>query len=69
VQIGAYTTRTEASQLAKKVTARGYAARVVGTKSPYKVQIGFYRTRAQAESERKTLAAHALTGFVTDAQQ
>ena len=68
VQIGAYTTRAEANDQAKKLSARGYAARVLGTKSPYRVQIGLYRTRAQAEAERKTLAAHGLSGFVSDAQ-
>lgn len=63
VQVGAYTTRRAADAMRARLAARGYAARVVGAVQPFRVRVGRYATRAQAEP-----VAKAIHGYVTEAE-
>jgi hypothetical protein len=49
VQIAAYDTKAAATRLAKTLIAQGLEARVVGTAKPFRVRVGRYATRSEAE--------------------
>ncbi|MEP6834669.1 MAG: SPOR domain-containing protein [Gemmatimonas sp.] len=67
VQIAAYQTKADADTLVKKLAAKDIAARVVGTKKPFRVQVGRYATRADATAALATLKKHGQkTGFVAE---
>lgn len=65
VQVAAYDTRAEAEAHAKRLSARGYNARVVGGARPYRVRVGRYATRERAESARRQVGGRAI---VVDAE-
>lgn len=48
LQVAAYSSRRDASDMAARLKARGFDVRVVGTRAPYRVRIGRYPTRAAA---------------------
>jgi cell division septation protein DedD len=54
VQIAALNVRTEAEAIAKRLNSKGYTAYVLspanGTPSVYRVRVGKYGTRREAES-------------------
>jgi cell division septation protein DedD len=54
VQIAALNVRSEAEAIAKRLTSKGYAAYVLsppaGTPTVYRVRIGKFNTRREAES-------------------
>jgi len=60
VQIAAFDTRSEADALAKRLSGRGYTARVVGERSPYRVRIGRYPTRERADTARRQVGGDAI---------
>jgi cell division protein FtsN len=67
VQVAAYYDRTQADALAAKLQARGYTtARVEGTKAPFRVRIGRFKTHAAAAAMLATLQAKKITGFVAE---
>ena len=66
LQIAAYSVRSDADALAKKLKGRGLDVRVVGTTKPYRVRVGHYETRAEAAAEAKRLKAKKITGVVTE---
>jgi cell division protein FtsN len=68
VQVGAYPTRDAADALRKSLAGRGIDARVVGAAKPYRVRVGFYDTRAQAEAEAQKLKAKQIAVYVTEAE-
>lgn len=49
VQLAAYETKAAAQRLAKSLVAKGLEARVVGTTKPFRVRVGRYATRSEAE--------------------
>jgi hypothetical protein len=49
VQVAAYDTKKAADRLAKTLASHGLEARVVGTSKPFRVRVGRYATRADAE--------------------
>jgi len=63
IQAGAYTTRQAADAMRARLATQGYAARVVGAQKPFRVRVGRYATRAQADS-----VAKAIHGYVTEAE-
>lgn len=60
VQVAAFDTRSEADALAKRLSSRGYTARVVGARSPYRVRVGRYATRERAETARRQVGGQAI---------
>jgi cell division protein FtsN len=68
VQVAAYDTRGAADDLAEKLRGRGFDVRVWGTAAPYRVRIGRYATRGDAERELSELKSKQIVGFVADAE-
>lgn len=50
VQVAAYDTKRAADRLAATLSGQGLEARVVGTSKPFRVRVGRYATRADAEA-------------------
>jgi tetratricopeptide (TPR) repeat protein len=69
LQVAAYTSRSEAEALVKRLKARKLDARVVPSGKLYRVRIGRFATRAAALAEQKTLKARKITALVTDIGQ
>ena len=65
VQVAAYDSPEAAGRMAQGLVARGLAARVDGTKRPFRVRIGKYPTRADAVKMAQALKAQGQNGFVT----
>jgi cell division protein FtsN len=68
VQVAAYDTRPAADALARKLTARGYAARVVGGGKPYRVRVGRYATRDRATDAVQQMGKVNVRGVVVQAE-
>jgi hypothetical protein len=49
VQVAAYDTKSAAEKLATKLRGQGLEARVVGTAKPFRVRVGRFATRGEAE--------------------
>ena len=64
VQVAAYNTGAEAKAAARRLVARGYAARVDGTVKPFRVRVGRYATRALAAAAQQRMKAKGVTGYV-----
>lgn len=67
VQIAAYNVKSQADAMVVKLKKNGYAARVDGTRAPFRVRIGKYATEAQAGAVQRSLKAKQITGFVVQA--
>ncbi len=70
VQVGSFRDRGAAEELAARMKAQGVSPQVVaapvGGRTWYRVQVGLYDTRAEAENlYRKTLRPKGIQGFVT----
>jgi cell division protein FtsN len=68
VQVGAYPTRDAAESLRKSLAARGYSARIYGTTKPYRVRVGYYDTRAQADAAAQQMKSKQIAVYVTEAE-
>jgi hypothetical protein len=68
VQLAAFNTRAEAESLVDALRGRGHEARVVGEKRPFRVRVGRFATRAQANRALASLKAKKLNGYVTEAE-
>jgi hypothetical protein len=68
VQVAAFSTKTEASALAKRLSARGYAVRVVGERQPYRVRVGRYPTRTRADDAVRQMRRQNVRGIVVEAE-
>jgi SPOR domain len=68
VQVAAFATRPDAERLAARLRNSGLAARVDGSKQPFRVRIGRYATYAEAVAAQRDLKARKLAGFVTEVQ-
>lgn len=68
IQVAAYSTRSAAEVLQASLRQRGYDARVVGTTKPFRVRVGFYATRAEADAELQRMRARHMSAYVTEAE-
>jgi cell division septation protein DedD len=68
VQVAAYETRAAADALAKRLSARGYTARVVGDRTPFRVRIGRYPTRERAADMVRELGRANVRGLVVETE-
>ena len=68
VQVAAYDTRTAADALAKRLSARGYSARVFGGQKPFRVRVGRYPTRERATDVVRQLSRSNVRGIVVEAE-
>jgi cell division protein FtsN len=68
VQVGAYPTLAAAESHRKSLVARGIDARIVGSAKPFRVRVGRYDTRAQADSAAQRLKAKQISVYVTEAE-
>ena len=68
VQIAAYDTHAAADALAKRLSARGYAARVVGSQKPFRVRVGRYPTRERAGNAVRQMARQNVRGVIVEAE-
>jgi len=66
LQVASYNSKSGADALVKKLVARGYDARVVGTEKPYRVRIGHFATRSEAAAEQKRLKAKKIVVEIVD---
>ena len=66
IQVAAYSSRELADALVKRLDAKGLDARTVGTKSPFRVRIGYYKTRAAATAAANKLKAQKIEARVTE---
>ncbi len=64
VQIAAYDTKVAADRLATKLRGQGLEARVVGTAKPFRVRVGRYATRADAEDASRRIDAVAKSSSI-----
>lgn len=65
IQVAAYNTQREATSLARQLQRRGLPARVVGVKAPFRVRVGRYATREEAQ---RAMTRAGLRGIVTEAE-
>jgi cell division septation protein DedD len=65
VQVAAYQSKEPALNLVTVLKERGLAARVDGTKAPYRVRVGKYTTRAEAVKAQASLKSQGQNGFIT----
>lgn len=66
VQLAAFDTREEADQLVRRLAAGDIAARVDGDEKPFRVRVGYFGTRADANAELAKLKRRGQSGFVAE---
>ncbi len=64
VQVAAYDTKTAADRLARQLRALNLDARVVGTSKPFRVRVGRYATRSEAEEASRDVDRAAKTSSI-----
>lgn len=69
IQVGAYPSRAAAENVRRRLTAEGYAARVVPAGRYYRVRVGRYATRAAAAPVVKKLKAARNEAIIVDADR
>lgn len=68
VQVAAFETRASADALVRRLTTRGFTARVVGTRAPYRVRVGRYATRERAAEAARQLSSSNSRAVVVEAE-
>lgn len=68
VQVAAYDTHAPADTLARRLTGRGYEARVVGDGRPYRVRVGRYSTRDGAAQALREMGRWNVRGVIVEAE-
>jgi hypothetical protein len=69
IQVAAYAAKGDADALVRRLTARGFEVRVVGTRAPYRVRIGRYPTRVAATDALTRVRSSGYTrAFVVEAE-
>lgn len=68
VQVGAFATRADAEEVAKRLTARGYEARVTPER-PFRVRIGRFSGRPAAAALVAKLKAEKTTAIIVEAER
>lgn len=64
VQVAATNTRAGARTIVRRMSARGYEARIDGTAAPFRVRVGRYDTRAAAARLLTEMKAKGIDGFI-----
>ena len=64
VQVAAYDTKSAADRLATRLRSQGLEARVVGTVKPFRVRVGRYATRADAEEASRRVDSVAKSSSI-----
>jgi hypothetical protein len=64
VQVAAYDTKRAADKAAATLKAQGLEARVVGTEKPFRLRVGRYATRAEAEEASRRVDAIAKSSSI-----
>jgi cell division septation protein DedD len=64
VQVAAYDVRSEAEQMSQRLRRSGLDSHVDGEKRPFRVRVGRFSSRAEAEQALRDLKARKLSGFV-----
>jgi cell division septation protein DedD len=65
VQLAAYDSQDAATRMVQTLVSRGIDARVDGAKSPYRVRVGKYLSRAEAAKAAADLKGKGHSGFIT----
>jgi cell division septation protein DedD len=65
IQIAAYNTQREATALMRQLQRQGHAARVFGTRAPFRVRVGRYPDR---EAARRAMTQADLRGIIVEAE-
>jgi cell division protein FtsN len=68
VQVAAYTARQDAVSLVSNLKGRGFDARIVGTRSPYRVRIGRYASKADATQALARMKPSGSNWIVVEAE-
>ena len=68
VQVAAFPKQRDADALAEVLQQRGFEVRVWGTKAPFRVRVGRYATREEAEEARARMKASRVNGLVVEAE-
>lgn len=68
VQVAAFPKQRDADALAEVLTQRGFPVRVWGTKAPFRVRVGRYATREEAEAAKGRMKASRVNGMVVEAE-
>ena len=68
VQVAAFNAHRDATSLASRLKERGFDARVVGARAPYRVRVGRYATRADAAAALARMRASKVSGIVVEAE-
>ena len=68
IQVAAYTVRRDATAMAARLKERGFDARVVGDRAPFRVRAGRYPTRALAMAALARMRAARVDGIVVEAE-
>jgi cell division septation protein DedD len=68
VQVAAFSNHDSAEKLRARLKELGYAARVTGGAPPYRVRVGRYTTRAEADSVTARMKTQHVDGYVTAAE-
>ena len=63
-----FETREAADTLAKQLSTRGYAVRVVGDRKPYRVRVGRYPTRERAGDAVRQMGRVNMHGIIVEAE-
>lgn len=66
IQLAAFSTQAEATRLVAKLKSKKLNARVSGSAKPFRVRLGYYGTRAAAQSEVSSLKARGIIGFAVE---
>lgn len=69
VQVAIFPKQRDADALAQVLTQRGFPVRVWGTTAPYRVRVGRYPTREQAEAAKAAMKAKRINGVVVEAEK
>lgn len=64
VQVAATNSRADAQSIVRRMSGRGYEARIDGASAPFRVRVGRYRTRAEAARALSAMKARGIEGFV-----
>ena len=68
VQVATFPKERDAKALAEVLGQRGFTARVFGGKAPFRVRVGRYATREEADAALERMKASRLKGVIVEAE-
>ncbi len=69
VQVAAFARQRDAIALVQVLSQRGFQARVWGGAAPFRVRVGRYATREEAEADQARMKASRINGVVVEAEK